>query len=103
VSAALQNLYAGLGVPSPVDSDVYKLITGIVKGSTSQPLVRSKVMPREPFVELFRAWDDNELLNIGDLRLKAITLLSLTIMLRSSDVAPRAVTIDEQDQISRPS
>jgi len=96
-SAALQNFYMALETESPVTPDVYKLVTGINKSGTQDPLIRSAVMPRQPFVNLFREWKENKLLNLADLRLKAIVLLAFTAMLRPSDIAPRSVTLQEEE------
>ena len=39
-SAALSQLYRALGVPSPVNEDIYKLLTGITKAQTTQPMMQ---------------------------------------------------------------
>jgi integrase len=46
-------------------------------------------MPKEAFADLFESWEDNEQLSTSDLRLKAVTLLALSVMLRPSDIAPK--------------
>ena len=51
---------------------------------------RTKIMPVEPFVEMFSNWLPNELLPIKELRQKAITLVSL-VMCKPSDLALKAV------------
>jgi hypothetical protein len=51
-------------------------------------------MPTSSFHDLFLKWEDNNTLDIKALRLKAITLLALTAMLRPSDIAPNAQTVD---------
>ena len=95
-SAALSQLYRALGVPLPVNEDIYKLLTGITKAETMQPMMQSEVMPRKPFITMFKEWGVNERLLTADLWLKAVTLLALTIMLRPSDIAPRSVHILQQ-------
>ena len=95
-SAALSKLYRALGVPLPVNKDIYKLLTGITKAETTQPMMQSEVMPRKPFITMFKEWGVNEQLLTADLQLKAVTLLTLTIMLRPSDIAPRFVHIAQQ-------
>ena len=72
----------------------------LVKGSTSEPLTHSKAMPISPFRQLFLSWRDNAYLTVKDLRLKAITLLALTLMLRPSDIAPRAEMLDPETKTS---
>ena len=48
-SAALSQLYRALGVPLPVNEDIYKLLTGITKAETTQPMMWSEVMPSKTF------------------------------------------------------
>lgn len=92
VSAAISSVYDALGEKSPMcNSDIQHLISALVKSGTSKPMYKTKVMPAEPFYSLFISWPDDHELSISDLRLKAITLLSLTIMARPSDLAPLAV------------
>ena len=95
-SAAFSQLYRALGVPSLVNKDIYKLLTGITKAETTQPMMQSEVMPRKPFITMFKEWGVNERLLTADLWLKAVTLLALTIMLRPSDIAPRSIHILQQ-------
>lgn len=52
-------------------------------------------MPVENFNELFTTWPENDTLSVKDLRLKAITLLALTLMLRPSDIAPNNILFDD--------
>ena len=73
-----------------MSQDIRKLINGLKKGGTSQPMRKSKVMKIEPFRELFRSWGDNEWLTLEMLRMKTFTLLVLCVMLRPLDVAPKA-------------
>ena len=49
----------------------------------------STVLPVQAFHLLFNTWEHNERLSLADLRLKAITLLALSLMLRPSDIAPK--------------
>ena len=95
-SAVLSQLYGALGMPSPVNEDIYKLLTGITKAETTQPMIQSEVMPRKLFITMFKEWGVNERLSTADLWLKAVTLLALTIRLRPSDIAPRSVHISQQ-------
>ena len=50
-------------------------------------------MPTQPFVDTFGQWPDNEQLSTERLRLKCISLLALCLMLRPSDLAPKAACI----------
>lgn len=44
-------------------------------------------------MNLFSSWEENEALDLDKLRLKAITLMALCLMLRPSDIAPKACKI----------
>ena len=93
---AVQNYVKVTGAVSPVDSDVITLVNGLVKSCTTQPLKRSKVLPVQPFLDLFRKWGKNADLSIWALRLKALMLLAITVMLRPSDVAPHSVNASDE-------
>ena len=71
------------------DPDIQRLYQALVKSSTGETRQYSRVMPIEPFMKLFRSWPENKHLDIKRLRLKAITLMSLSLMLRPSDIAPK--------------
>jgi hypothetical protein len=59
-------------------------------------MVRSSAMPIQPFVSMFESWESNEFLPLKRLRLKAITLLALSVMGRPSDLAPKGVLFFRQ-------
>ena len=44
------------------------------------------------FTEIFIKWEDNVCLNLKDLRLKTLTLLARSLMLRPSHVAPKSIS-----------
>lgn len=89
--AALQCYYEALDIPNVIsDPDIKRLCTSLVKTGTFKPMKRSQVMPVEPFKDLFLSWPENYTLDLSKLRLKVITLLSIVLMLRPSDLAPRA-------------
>ena len=90
-SAAIACFFTALEKESPILADVRQLMDGIMKSRTIQPLVRSKVMPRKNFQDLFNSWPENDMLSLEMLRLKTVTLLALTGMLRPSDLAPQAI------------
>ena len=75
--AAISQLTEAMGRPDPVNADISKLVTGLIKCETSAPMVRSKVMPVQPFLQLFESWPGNWCLKIEQLRLKTITLLAI--------------------------
>ena len=78
--------------------DLQKLVTGLIKGGTSMPMKRSKVMPVDPFMNLFTEWKGNWGLELEQLRLKCVTLLAFALMLRPSDIAPNAVLVADGNE-----
>lgn len=89
--AAIGNLYKVRGYDNPLENEVFKMLCdALVKSHSTAPMSYSKVMPTDAFSSLFRGWPSNEELDVRKLRLKAITLLALTAMLRPSDIAPKA-------------
>ena len=72
-------------------ANISHLETALVKSGTMVPMNRSSVMPVRPFYMLFEQMGCNESLTIRLLRLKCIMLLALTMMLRPSDIAPKAI------------
>lgn len=96
-AAALGHVYKSFGVYNVIDNEyVQLLITALVKSGTRKPMAKSNVMPIQPFRDLFLSWPSNEHLCIKDLRLKTISLLALTLMLRPSDIAPKTVQFDSK-------
>ena len=92
--AALSNLYFHQNLTDITkDPCISRLITAIVKSGSLTPMRSAKVLPVNVFVNLFQTWDNN-CIPISDLRLKTITLLALSLMLRPSDIAPRAKMFD---------
>ena len=92
--SALQSYYNMCDGVSPMNFMINKLITALIKSSTTQPMQRSTAMPVRYFSDLFLKWKPNDDLSLKNLRLKCITLLALALMLRPSDIAPRTVTFD---------
>ena len=82
--------------------DIQHLFTALVKSGTQVPRCRSKVMPVQPFMQLFRSWQSSKELPISSLRIKTITLLALSIMLRPSDIAPNGVSFDPESSTTHP-
>jgi hypothetical protein len=101
-TAALSAMYTGLGWTNIAsDADISMLKRALVKSGTRAPRERSTVMPVKPFIDMFLRWEENDLLPIKDLRLKTITLLALTVMLRPSDIAPRSKIFDPVMNITK--
>ena len=48
-------------------------------------------MPVENFHELFNTWPEKETLSVKDIRLKVVTFLALTLMLRISNITLNGV------------
>ena len=95
VLAVYGNLYSAYGLESPTDFREIKLsVKALIISETTASISKSKVMPIQPFGDLFAAWPSNHSLSIKQLRLKAIVFLVLTLMLRHSDIVPRIVTYD---------
>ena len=91
VSAAISALYEAFGADNPArDPFIVRLLQAIVKGGTRAPMVRSAIVDVSAFVRMFQSWPDSAELSTKQLRLKTITLLSLALMQRPSDVAPLA-------------
>ena len=89
--AAFNYLYRVLDIANPCDNNIYQLHTALVKSCTKLPRQKVNILPQEPFMELFMSWPENEDLTVSRLRLKTITLLAFTFMLRPSDIAPKSV------------
>lgn len=97
VEAACSALYNILGLHNPLQSfHVHSLVTALVKSSTGQPREPTKVLPIQAFKVLFEKWGNNDQLSLSQLRMKAITLLSLFFMSRPSDLAPNGVMFDPE-------
>ena len=56
-------------------------------------------MPVKAFQDAFLKLGENSELSIATLRIKSIALLSLALMLRPSDVAPKGMRVDENLQV----
>ena len=52
------------------------------------------------FTRLFRSWPCNDELTLKQLRMKTITLLAIVLMLRPSDVAPKATSFDQETGVA---
>jgi hypothetical protein len=105
--AAVSNLLSatGLSQVSPLQSNNELQIfasKSLVKAQTTRPMCKSKVMPITPFRNFFLEWPDDGALTVRQLRLKCITLLALTLMLRPSDIAPHARIFDNDTGFSKP-
>ena len=101
-TAAITMMYKGLGRTNPMNSpEICNLQTALIKAGTTQARNNSKAMPIAPFRELFCSWPENNELDVKRLRVKAIALLALTLMLRPSDIAPKAELYDPESDSAR--
>ena len=93
--ASLTHVYTALR-KKDITNDVFirQLVSGIVKSCTKIPRLKSNIMPLEKFSDFFMKWDNSNI-DIKKLRLKCICLLAIVTMLRPSDIAPKAVIVDE--------
>lgn len=71
---------------------ISRLKYALIKTQTQQPRVHTPILPTAKFRELFHKWPDNDIISIHQLRVKTLTLLALAVMLRPSDMAPKAET-----------
>jgi len=89
--AAMSHLFQAYDIPDVSSTvPVRHMMSALVKSGTVKGRQRSRVLPIKPITDLFESWPDNMCLDIKRLRLKCLTLLALTMMLRPSDVAPKA-------------
>ncbi len=94
-AAAITWMYHCIDEPCPMNSfELSSLTSALIKSGTLQPSLRTKIMPCEPFTQLFEQWGANEKLSVKQLRLKSITLLALACMTRPSDLAPNGEVFD---------
>jgi integrase len=101
--AALSSLYDAMGISNLTRYQTIQLfIKGVIKSGTIVPATKSKVMPVEPFRQLFYTLGDNSCMSLKDLRMKTISSLALTLMLRPSDLAPRSIHMDPVTGESKP-
>ena len=91
----MTHVYTALGTDI-ITHDIFikQLVSVIIKSGTYKPRTKSNIMPVEKFTNLFITWDNDDI-SIKELRMKAISLLALTVMLRPSDVAPHAEYLDD--------
>ena len=86
--SALTHYFVAIGVNNPFDNNLTNFITALIKSETSRAAGRTPIMPIKPFIDLFLSWKDNEMLSLKELRIKTITLLSISMLARCSDLAP---------------
>ena len=88
IQAALTHYFMATSDSNPFDNDLRNFMTALKKHYTRHAAGRTMIMPIKPISDLFSSWPDNEQLTIKQLRQKTISLLSLGMMARPSDLAP---------------
>ena len=83
------------------DIHIVRLISAIVKSQTKKPMKRSTVLPVGKITSMFLEWGENKNLSLKFLRIKAITLLALALMLRPSDIAPKATIFEVESECEK--
>ena len=78
------------------------MVQALVKSGTTKSRKRSKIIPVDSLLDMFRSWPANDLLDIKRLRLKVLTLLALVLMLRPSDVAPKSQAFNPRSLSTTP-
>lgn len=80
------------------DFAIRRLVTAVTKAQTERPMKRSTVLPINQLLTTMKLWGDNSTMPIKFLRIKAISLMAISLMLRPSDIAPNA-TFFERDSL----
>ena len=78
------------------DSDLKHLVTALIKSSTKLGRCRTPILPVKPFHDLFLNLENNDELTIHKLRIKCLTLLAFSLMLRPSDLAPHGLLFNAE-------
>lgn len=93
--AALGMWFRVHDIESPLASkEASYLFTALVKSSTKRPAKRTAIMPLAPFISMVNSWEMDCSLSLKQLRLKAVLLLTIALMARPSDLAPKAKMFD---------
>ena len=88
IKAALTHYFNSIGIWDPFCQNLRHFYTALVKCETSRPAGRTPIMPIKPFTDMFNKWPENDKLSTADLRLKSMTLLTISTLARCSDLAP---------------
>lgn len=97
--AALSCMFDSLDWTNPLKQGrLTKLVDALTKSATLAPMIKTKILPIQPFIELFRQWD-GQVLSIKQQRMKALCLLALVLMARPSDFTPQAQVYDSDTGI----
>ncbi len=98
--AAVAHFYHALGVKIPINDQVHCFAGALVKTDTLQPLRYSSVFDISAFRKLFMDWHRTHL-DMVHLCMKAIVLLSLSLMLRPSDIALNSLVKEKNQLVPR--
>ena len=89
IMSALTNYFNIPGRFNPISQELKNLVKAIIKYGTVKQAGRTKVMPIQPFINMFKIWGSNESLPLMRLRQKTITLMVIACLARPSDFAPK--------------
>lgn len=92
--SAINSLCRATNSSNPCSDNIKSLCSALVKTHTHYARPRTNILPMQPFKDLFMSWKDNHELSLKLLRLKTITLLAFSFMLRPSDIAPNGIVFD---------
>lgn len=99
VLAAVTCMFNRLGWCNPCkEGRLTIMVSALTKSATIAPMIKTKILPIKPFTDLFASWGD-QILNIKQLRMKALCLLALVLMARPSDFAPQARVVNGENGI----
>ena len=99
-TAAITCFFDALNCQNPINKEIKAVVNSVVKSATSEPMIKSPVMPQQPFIDLFMSWPENHLLSMEQICLKCLTLMALCLMLRPSDIAPRSVILQNGNSVN---
>lgn len=97
--AAIKQVFRASDMKDITDNFAIKrLVTAVTKSQTERPMKRSAVLPVGQLLDTIKLWGVNSSMPIKFLRIKTISLLAISLMLRPSDIAPNA-TFFEGDSL----
>ena len=98
--AAINKFFDALDLPV-LPAIIHSHVEALIKSGTVRPMLKTAIMPVQPFHDLFMNMQNNMELNLKELRMKCICLLALVFMARPSDFAPRAEFFDADQGVVR--
>ena len=100
--AALSHMFIGLKCQNPLNTFwINHFITALIKSGTKNVRPKSNVIPVSVLRNMFYEWPDNFRLDVKRLRMKCISLLALSLMLRPSDISPKGLLYSNNGVIEK--